>query len=181
VESDPSGSVSRNRDQSDALEPWNSFRGKRETLAWNSHVNHDGQPNRQTRILILVRRVHPGWFNRARNSLCHRKHLDRTWSNTTLVARTRIYRGGSSDAQSPLSRFHDIGWSGRTVLVAFVPLLDVAALLFLLVMPGQKQPNRYGEPTKFLRRLRKTYKANVEHDDTENGNKETICDLKDAN
>jgi uncharacterized membrane protein YhaH (DUF805 family) len=80
-----------------------------------------------------------------------------------------------------VSRFHDIGWSGRTVLVAFVPLLDVAALLFLLVMPGQKQPNRYGEPTKFLRRLRKTYKANVEHDDTENGNKETICDLKDAN
>jgi uncharacterized membrane protein YhaH (DUF805 family) len=54
-----------------------------------------------------------------------------------------------------VSRFHDIGWSGRTVLVAFVPLLDVVALLFLLVMPGQQQPNRYGEPTIFLQRLRK--------------------------
>jgi uncharacterized membrane protein YhaH (DUF805 family) len=54
-----------------------------------------------------------------------------------------------------LSRFHDIGWSGRAVLVMFVPLVNVMAFLFLLVMPGQKLPNPYGEPTIFLQRLRK--------------------------
>ena len=67
-----------------------------------------------------------------------------------------------------VSRFHDIGWSGRTVLVAFVPLLDVVALLFLLVMPGQQQPNRYGEPTIFLQRLRKLASRKGENSQAEN-------------
>jgi hypothetical protein len=82
--------------------------------------------------------------------------------------------------KAQISRFHDIGWSGSAVLFMFLPLVNVVAFLLLLVMPGQKQPNRYGEPTTLLQRLRKTYKVSVEHDDTENGNKESICDLRDA-
>jgi uncharacterized membrane protein YhaH (DUF805 family) len=52
------------------------------------------------------------------------------------------------------SRFHDIGWSGRAVLLMFVPLVNVVALLLLMVVPGQKQPNEYGDQTKFLQWLR---------------------------
>src|SRR5262245_55121033 len=40
-----------------------------------------------------------------------------------------------------LSRFHDIGWSGRALIVMFVPFVNVLALLFLLVVPGQKGAN----------------------------------------
>ena len=54
-----------------------------------------------------------------------------------------------------LSRFHDIGWSGRALTLMFVPLVNVLALLFLLAVPGQKGANKYGEPTFFLQRLRK--------------------------
>ena len=54
-----------------------------------------------------------------------------------------------------VSRFHDIGWSGSAVLLMFVPLVDIVALLLLLVVPGQKRPNVYGEPPKFLQRFRK--------------------------
>lgn len=54
-----------------------------------------------------------------------------------------------------LSRFHDIGWSGRALIVMFVPFVNVLALLFLLVVPGQKGANAYGEPTSFLQRFRK--------------------------
>jgi uncharacterized membrane protein YhaH (DUF805 family) len=54
-----------------------------------------------------------------------------------------------------VSRFHDIGWSGWAVIVMFVPLVDIAVLLLLLVVPGQKRPNLYGEPPIFLRRFRK--------------------------
>jgi uncharacterized membrane protein YhaH (DUF805 family) len=53
-----------------------------------------------------------------------------------------------------LSRFHDIGWSGHAVLLMFVPLLNVVAFLLLLVVPGHKRPNRYGDPTIFLQRIR---------------------------
>jgi uncharacterized membrane protein YhaH (DUF805 family) len=55
-----------------------------------------------------------------------------------------------------VSRFHDIGWSGWAVLLMFVPLVDILALMVLLVMPGQKQPNAYGEPPIFLGRLRRS-------------------------
>ena len=54
-----------------------------------------------------------------------------------------------------LSRLHDIGWSGRALVLMFVPLVNVVALLFLLVVPGQKGANPYGKPTVFLQRLRK--------------------------
>jgi uncharacterized membrane protein YhaH (DUF805 family) len=54
-----------------------------------------------------------------------------------------------------VSRFHDIGWSGRAVVLMFVPLVDIVALLLLMVIPGQKRPNLYGDPPKFLQRFRK--------------------------
>lgn len=54
-----------------------------------------------------------------------------------------------------VSRFHDMGWSGWAVLLMFVPLVDIVAVLLLLVVPGQKRPNNYGEPPVFLQRFRK--------------------------
>jgi uncharacterized membrane protein YhaH (DUF805 family) len=54
-----------------------------------------------------------------------------------------------------VSRFHDIGWSGWAVLLMFVPLVDIVALLLLVVVPGQKRPNLYGEQPIFLQRFRK--------------------------
>ena len=54
-----------------------------------------------------------------------------------------------------VSRFHDIGWPGWAVFVMAVPLVDLIALLFLLLAPGQKQANVYGEPPRFLQRLRR--------------------------
>jgi uncharacterized membrane protein YhaH (DUF805 family) len=72
------------------------------------------------------------------------------WSQAlALIAATLVM------LKAQVSRLHDIGWSGRAVLLMFVPLVNVLALLLLLVMPGQKQPNRYGEPPIFLQRLRK--------------------------
>lgn len=54
-----------------------------------------------------------------------------------------------------VSRLHDIGWSGSAVLLMFVPLVNLVALLLLMVVPGQKHPNLYGEPPIFFQRLRK--------------------------
>lgn len=54
-----------------------------------------------------------------------------------------------------VSRFHDIGWSGSAVLLMFVPLVNVIAWLLLMVVPGQKGPNAYGEPPILLQRLRR--------------------------
>lgn len=54
-----------------------------------------------------------------------------------------------------VSRFHDIGWPGWAVLIMAVPLVDLVALLFLILVPGHKQANVYGEPPIFLQRLRK--------------------------
>jgi uncharacterized membrane protein YhaH (DUF805 family) len=54
-----------------------------------------------------------------------------------------------------VARFHDIGWSSWAVLLMFVPLVDIVALLLLVVVPGQKRPNLYGEPPIFLQRFRK--------------------------
>lgn len=53
------------------------------------------------------------------------------------------------------SRMHDIGWSAWALLLMFVPLVDLIALLLLIVVPGKKDSNRYGEPPLFLQRLRK--------------------------
>ena len=57
--------------------------------------------------------------------------------------------------RAAVSRFHDIGWSGWAVLLMFVPLMGVVAFLLLLIVPGQKRPNLYGEPPIFLHRFRK--------------------------
>jgi len=60
-----------------------------------------------------------------------------------------------------LSRLHDIGWPGWTLILMFVPFMNVLALLFLVIVPGQKRANRYGEPTVFLQRLRKIGSSQV--------------------
>jgi uncharacterized membrane protein YhaH (DUF805 family) len=65
-----------------------------------------------------------------------------------------------------VSRFHDIGWSGSAVLLMFVPLVDIVALLLLMVVPGQKRPNRYGEPSIFLQRFRSWLKQRVPKTDS---------------
>jgi uncharacterized membrane protein YhaH (DUF805 family) len=57
--------------------------------------------------------------------------------------------------KATVSRFHDIGWSGWAALLMFVPLVDIVALLALLLVPGQKRPNLYGQPPIFLQRFRK--------------------------
>jgi len=57
--------------------------------------------------------------------------------------------------RAQVSRFHDIGWSGRTVLVMFVPLLNLLTLLLLLFWPGEKRPNKYGDSPLFLEPLRR--------------------------
>jgi uncharacterized membrane protein YhaH (DUF805 family) len=54
-----------------------------------------------------------------------------------------------------VSRLHDLGWSGWVVLLLFVPLVDVLAFLLLLLAPGQKTTNAFGDPPMFLRRLRR--------------------------
>jgi uncharacterized membrane protein YhaH (DUF805 family) len=54
-----------------------------------------------------------------------------------------------------VSRFHDIGWSGMSLIIMFVPFVNALALLFLLVAPGQKGANAYGGPSIFLQRLRR--------------------------
>lgn len=53
------------------------------------------------------------------------------------------------------SMLHDIGWPGWALVLMFVPLVDVLALLFLFVAPGEKRANAYGEPTVFLQWMRK--------------------------
>ena len=57
--------------------------------------------------------------------------------------------------KATVSRLHDIGWSGWAILLMFVPLVNFVALLLLVVVPGKKQPNLYGEPPIFFQRLRK--------------------------
>jgi uncharacterized membrane protein YhaH (DUF805 family) len=57
--------------------------------------------------------------------------------------------------KSAVSRFHDLGWPGWLVLLLFVPLVDIVVFLFLLLMPGQKTPNPYGELPTFLQQLRR--------------------------
>jgi uncharacterized membrane protein YhaH (DUF805 family) len=55
-----------------------------------------------------------------------------------------------------LSRLHDIGRSGWSLLFMFVPLVNLLMVLFLVFMPGQEKTNSYGEPVSSLDRLRKT-------------------------
>jgi hypothetical protein len=46
-------------------------------------------------------------------------------------------------------------WAGWAIPLMFIPLVDVIAFLFLLLAPGQKARNVYGDPPIFLQRLRK--------------------------
>jgi uncharacterized membrane protein YhaH (DUF805 family) len=57
--------------------------------------------------------------------------------------------------RAEVSRLHDLGCPGWTVLLAFVPLVNTIVFLLLLLAPGQKRNNPYGQPPIFLRRLRK--------------------------
>jgi uncharacterized membrane protein YhaH (DUF805 family) len=57
--------------------------------------------------------------------------------------------------RASVSRFHDMGRPGWSALLLFVPLIGVIAFVLLLAIPGQKGPNRFGEPSVFLQRLRK--------------------------
>ncbi|MBS3932920.1 MAG: DUF805 domain-containing protein [Truepera sp.] len=43
-----------------------------------------------------------------------------------------------------IRRLHDTGHSGYFALLLFVPLVNIALVLYLLVMPGTRGPNRYG-------------------------------------
>jgi uncharacterized membrane protein YhaH (DUF805 family) len=61
--------------------------------------------------------------------------------------------------RAQVSRFHDIGWSGRAVLLMFVPLINLLILLFLLFWPGKTRVNEYGDPPLFLERLRRLVAA----------------------
>jgi uncharacterized membrane protein YhaH (DUF805 family) len=53
------------------------------------------------------------------------------------------------------SRLHDIGWPGWTLILMFVPFVNVLALLLLMIVPGQKKANAYGAPTVFLQHFRR--------------------------
>ncbi len=57
--------------------------------------------------------------------------------------------------KAQVSRFHDLGWAGWAILLMFIPLVDILVFLFLLLAPGEKTRNLYGEPPIFLQRLRK--------------------------
>jgi uncharacterized membrane protein YhaH (DUF805 family) len=57
--------------------------------------------------------------------------------------------------KAEVSRLHDLGWPGWTVLLAFVPLVSSLVFLLLLLAPGQKTNNPYGDPPMFLQRFRK--------------------------
>ena len=57
--------------------------------------------------------------------------------------------------KAEVSRLHDLGWPGWTVLLAFVPLVSILVFLALLLAPGQKTNNPYGDPPMFLEQFRK--------------------------
>ncbi|HEV3208811.1 MAG TPA: DUF805 domain-containing protein [Chthoniobacterales bacterium] len=54
-----------------------------------------------------------------------------------------------------VTRLHDVGWSGWGVLLLLVPLVDIFAFLLLLLVPGQKTRNVFGDPPIFLQRPRR--------------------------
>ena len=47
-----------------------------------------------------------------------------------------------------IQRLHDLNQSGWWALLMFVPLLNLALLIYLLFFPGTKGSNRYGSPVK---------------------------------
>jgi uncharacterized membrane protein YhaH (DUF805 family) len=61
--------------------------------------------------------------------------------------------------RAEVSRFHDLGWTGWAALLAFVPIVDIFVFLLLLVVPGQKAQNAYGDPPMFFQRVRTFFKT----------------------
>lgn len=45
-----------------------------------------------------------------------------------------------------VKRLHDIGMPGALALLLFVPAINWAWILFLMVMPGNREANAYGPP-----------------------------------
>jgi uncharacterized membrane protein YhaH (DUF805 family) len=43
-----------------------------------------------------------------------------------------------------VKRCHDLGWSGVTLLIGLIPLLNIVFLFILLFSKGQKEENKYG-------------------------------------
>jgi uncharacterized membrane protein YhaH (DUF805 family) len=58
--------------------------------------------------------------------------------------------------RAEVSRFHDIGWSGWFILLMFVPLVNLIIFLLLVLVPGQKTGNKYGDPPLLFERLRRS-------------------------
>lgn len=56
---------------------------------------------------------------------------------------------------SAVRRLHDVGLSGYWLALALIPVVGWAVLAVMLFLPGQKEPNRYGFPTR--RWQRKVY------------------------
>lgn len=44
-------------------------------------------------------------------------------------------------------RLHDQGRSGELVFIGLVPIVGTLILLVLMALPGESEPNRFGEPT----------------------------------
>lgn len=52
-----------------------------------------------------------------------------------------------------IKRCQDLGMSGFVALVAFIPVINLIAIVVLGAMPSQREPNRYGPlPNSYYRR-----------------------------
>jgi len=47
-----------------------------------------------------------------------------------------------------IKRCHDVGWSGFTFLLFFLPIANLILLFMLIFWKGIEGPNEYGEPPK---------------------------------
>jgi uncharacterized membrane protein YhaH (DUF805 family) len=134
----------------DVTDPWNSFPARIAAL-----LSMHAAENWQAGTSCVVRRDRYR-VQRPSGSRCNlHEHWASNWANAIPFPQAVCFILATLlILKAVVSRFHDIGWSGWAVLLMFVPLVDILALILLLVMPGQKQPNAYGEPPIFLGRLR---------------------------
>lgn len=58
--------------------------------------------------------------------------------------------------RAAVARLHDMGWTGWLAVLVFAPLVGIVLFLILLILPGQKTENAYGESPIFLGRWRKS-------------------------
>lgn len=63
---------------------------------------------------------------------------------------------------SAVRRLHDVGLSGYWLALALIPIVGWAVLAVMLFLPGQREPNEYGFPT---RRWQKKEYVNAEGED----------------